>query len=118
VRNRETWVRDVVHTSAEERKVFARVSGHWDTAIWLHGPEHVKKEEIGAALANLEAVADNVVVMTPFGYMEQGVFRGNPAEEHVSAWVPEDFRALGYEAATRGRKDEAHATVLAWKRKE
>lgn len=90
----------------------------WDTAIWLHGPEHIKKEEIGAALRNLESVADNVVLMCPFGYMEQGVFRGNPAEEHVSAWVAEDFRALGYEAATRGRMDEPTATVLAWKRKE
>jgi len=92
--------------------------GHWDTAVWIHGPEHIKKEEIGAAVASLEAVADNVVMLTPFGYMEQGVFRGNPAEQHVSAWVAEDFTALGYEAATRGRKDEPHATVLAWKRKE
>lgn len=89
---------------------------HWDTAVWIHGPEHIKKEEIGAAMASLEAVADNVVMLTPFGWMEQGVFRGNPHEEHVSAWVAEDFEALGYEAATRGRKDEGHATVLAWKR--
>jgi len=90
---------------------------HWDTAVWLHGPEHIQKDEIGAALGNLEAVADNVVVMAPLGYMEQGVFRGNPHEQHVSEWVASDLEAMGYWTATRGRKDEAHAALLAWKRR-
>ncbi len=89
----------------------------WDTAVWVHGPEHIRREELGAALMNLEAVADNVMVMTPYGYMAQDPFRGNPHEQHVSAWGPEEFRAMGYEAATRGRRDEAHAAVLAWKRR-
>lgn len=113
VRDREIWGGERgIGTAATEPE------WHWDSAVWVHGPEHIKKEEIGAATANLEAVADNVVMLMPFGWMEQGVFRGNPHEQHVSAWGPEDFTALGYEAATRGRKDEPHATVLAWKRKE
>lgn len=123
----EIWPANCEHYRTVKTGIFDNIiqgdvrefrGGHWDTAVWIHGPEHIKKEEIGAAMASLEAVADNVVMLTPFGYMEQGVFRGNPHEEHVSAWVAEDFEALGYEAATRGRKDEPHATVLAWKRKE
>lgn len=91
---------------------------HWDTAVWLHGPEHVEKGEIATALANLESVADNVVLLTPYGYMKQDTWRGNPHERHVSAWEPSDFEALGYRTSTRGRKDEAHACVLAWKGQE
>ena len=122
----EIWAENIAHYAQSgvfETMIHGDVRtveglGHYDSAVWLHGPEHVTKEDIGAALHTLEACADNVVLLTPYGYMEQGTFRGNPNEQHVSEWVAEDFEKLGYQTSTRGRRNEGHACVLAWKRKE
>lgn len=91
---------------------------HFDLAFWWHGPEHVTREELAGALANLEAVASLVVCGCPWGEFPQGEVYGNPYEAHRSALDRADFEALGYKTVTHGERNASTSLLLAWKRVE
>ncbi len=90
--------------------------GHFDIAVWWHGPEHVQREELPVALANLERVADTVLVGCPWGEYPQGELYGNPHERHVQTVREEDLRALGYEVNLSGKQNTPTGNMAAWKR--
>lgn len=99
-----------------EGDVTARnITPGYDAIIWWHGPEHVEKAAARAAIARLEAAAPLVVLATPWGHYAQGAIYGNPHEEHISAWTPDDFTAQSYQVAALGRPDEVGSHLLAWK---
>lgn len=59
--------------------------------------EHFGKEEGRGLLRSLMRKArKGVVVLTPYGFMEQGALCGNEAERHRSGWLPEDFKVFPY----------------------
>lgn len=59
--------------------------------------EHFGKEEGRGLLRSLMRKArKGVVVLTPYGFMEQGAVCGNEAERHRSGWLPEDFQVFPY----------------------
>ena len=88
----------------------------YDVAFWWHGPEHVTREQLPAALANLESVADLVVCGCPWGLFPQPAAYGNPDEEHRSHLDAGDFETHGYTVATFGAKDVPPGSLLAWKK--
>jgi len=93
--------------------------GIHDACFWWHGPEHVERDELDAALANCEASVKPgglVVLGCPWGEGPDG----GPAsryEKHRSAWDVEDFTRLGYHVQVNGDKDSDHSSLIAWKRK-
>jgi len=88
----------------------------YDFAIWWHGPEHVKADEWAWALANLEGLADLVVVGCPWGIHPQGELFGNPHERHVSTLYEADLEALGYVVVSTGQRDGIDGRLIGWKR--
>lgn len=90
----------------------------FDVAIWWHGPEHIRRNELAATLAGLEAVATLVVLGCPFGHTQQREeeMRGNPYQKHLSGFLPRDFVDLGYSTDTFGQEGAWNAcNLLAWK---
>lgn len=71
--------------------------GPYDMILICDVIEHFKKED---GLLFLEKVMARVqkaaVITTPAHSYPQGTAYGNPAEEHLSQWVVEDFRRFGH----------------------
>jgi hypothetical protein len=88
----------------------------FSVVIWYHGPEHVCCEALPKILANLELLANNLVILgCPWGIYEQGCFDGNIHEAHIAALYPEDFQKYGYTVDTLWKKDCQGSNILAWK---
>jgi hypothetical protein len=89
---------------------------HYDVAMWWHGPEHIPKGKIQKTLADLEKVADFIVLGCPQGGDPQGPEYNNPYESHLWGPVPKDFKSLGYQVdiVKRNNIDGNHLT--AWKK--
>jgi len=86
--------------------------GHYEYAIFCHGPEHLPMKDVRDAFLRLEAVADIVLLATPDGWMSNPANHGNPYTEHQSAWHVSDFRAWeGWAVASDGED------IVAWWRR-
>lgn len=92
----------------------------FDYVFWWHGPEHIRKSELGNTAHGLERLGRRMVVMAcPWGRNRQGEFGGNPYERHLSPLYDRDFQKLGYEIAHLGAKNYSpHSAIIAWKRME
>lgn len=99
------------------RKVdYYRWSGPFDIAFWWHGPEHIGPNELEATLEQLERRCLELIVLgCPWGRYEQGEVDGNPFERHLAYLYPQDFKRLGYSAATLGQRDVPGSCIVAWK---
>ena len=90
-----------------------------DTVFWWHGPEHIKRVDLGPTLRNLEAATRAgglVVIGCPWGNAPES---GAPGyEQHVGAYYPEDFEQRGYTVFTDGTRNSIESTLIAWKRIE
>lgn len=90
----------------------------WDLVVWWHGPEHVDKERLPQTLADLEAVANEMVVLgSPWGQNLHGMVSGNPHSVHQASIDMPDLEKLGYSTSTLGEKDNpgTWCHLLAWK---
>jgi len=86
--------------------------GHYEYAIFCHGPEHLPAKDVRDAFLRLESVADVVVLTTPDGWMPNPANHGNPYTEHLSSWRISDFVVWpGWQAVTDGED------VVAWWRR-
>lgn len=91
----------------------ALLHGHYDYAIFCHGPEHLPAQDVRGAFEQLEAITDVVLLVTPDGWMPNPANSGNPYTEHLSAWHVSDFLAWdGWDAVTDGED------ITAWWRRE
>jgi len=63
----------------------------------------------------LELRAKLVVLGTPIGRYDHPAFGGNPHQEHKSAWLEEDFEALGYKTHRIGEPKHGVNSLIAWK---
>lgn len=115
----DTRVRHVVVGDVVQMDDIELPEEQYDYAIWLHGPEHVKKEDGVTALHNLEHVVrpgGMVVVGCPWGNVREDGVDGNPRQRHISAWYPEELGQAGYTvAATLGEADTPGSSILAYK---
>jgi SAM-dependent methyltransferase len=65
--------------------------------IALHIIEHLRKEDGFKLIKNLESLSKNFILfVTPLGHMHIDIVDNNPYQVHLSAWYPNEFRALGY----------------------
>lgn len=86
----------------------------FDIAFWWHGCEHVPREDVAKALANLEQAATWLVVLgCPHGPSPQGPEYGNEQETHRWDVYPDDLRNYGYEVIAYEPIGRKH--LLAWK---
>lgn len=89
----------------------------FEVSIWFHGPEHCIHNEAWRAIAELEHLTKQLVILgCPWGAYQQGPVDGNVWETHLSTFYPEDFQAIGYQTDTLGKKDQRGSNILAWKR--
>ncbi len=69
----------------------------FDIVICLEVLEHLEREDGEKLLKELERVAKRQVILsTPVGKYKQGVFDGNPHQEHKYIWNPDEMKEKGY----------------------
>ena len=108
-----TWAKTVQGDVREETSF---TDGQFDVALWSHGPEHILKTELVAAVTELERVSSGAVILAcPWGLYDQGICYGNPHEQHISHYDGEEFEALGYSVSRTGIKDRRGSNVIAVK---
>lgn len=88
---------------------------HYDVAFWWHGPSHIPEEDLAPTLEKLEALADLVVLGSPWGRYDQPPVDGNPHQAHASSLYPEMFEAVGYTTVAMGQPDVRGSCITAWK---
>jgi len=108
-----TQFNHVVEGDVREVASLSLPHAHYDAVLWWHGPEHVDLEEWPDTLAQLESLADLVVLGCPWGVMEQEALYGNHHEEHRTHPEPENFPM--YATDTVGEKDTRSGHLIAWK---
>jgi len=91
------------------------LGGPYDLGLWWHGPEHVHKEYLPQALANLEASCAFVVLGCPEGSAPQGACLDNVFERHLWEVSTDDLRKFGYETVAAPRPGHP-PNITAWKR--
>lgn len=69
----------------------------FDSALCVHAIEHLSKNDGLAMVRGLEDVASKqVVIVTPVGFILEGVRDGNLWGIHRSGWMPNELESLGY----------------------
>jgi hypothetical protein len=99
-------------TLGDIRDVATLYTQKFDVIFHWHGPEHLKKDDYLALLPDLIATADNLLLLgCPNGHEEQGMAYGNPHEEHISFWTPEEFHKLGFVTDIVSDKSPGHLSA-------
>lgn len=87
--------------------------GKYDCIMFWHGPEHIHKLDWLNNIQQIESHANKLVIFgMPLGEEPQGAVYGNPAEEHVSAWEPNEWESLGYTCTEVHDRVPAHFTAF------
>ncbi len=88
----------------------------YDIVLWWHGPEHIEKSEIFEVLKNLEKISVKAVILgCLWGLYPQNAIYNNIHEIHKCTLYEEDFKSLGYNTITLGKKDGSYSNLMAWK---
>jgi len=116
IAKRVSGVQDVVCGDVRNIMREALPLPRYDVVCWWHGPEHIAIEDLAPTLANLEEIAERLVILaSPWGRYDQGPVDGNPWEKHRSSIYPDLLRALGYSTHTIGTRDRRGSNLLAWR---
>jgi hypothetical protein len=84
-----------------------------DVLMFWHGPEHLEKSKFLSLLPKLESKYTYLIFGMPLGDEPQGEAYGNPAERHISAWYPNDWKSLGYNVVeVHDRQRYPHITAF------
>lgn len=87
---------------------------NYDAIMFWHGPEHIRKDIFFKALPNIESKANKLIIFgMPLGEEKQGAVYGNPYEEHIASYFPEEFKRFGYNTKVVEDRKPGHFT--AWK---
>jgi hypothetical protein len=89
----------------------------FDFILWLHGPEHVTREEFMKLRPVLEErSAHGVMYQAPIGDRPQGGdLYGNPYEKHLSVLLPIDFERMHYCVDVHNRGTECcFSAIRVW----
>lgn len=69
----------------------------FDAVVALDVVEHFEKKEGLELIKQMESIAKNkIIILTPYGFMKQHPYDGNPYQIHKSGWHIEEFRKMGY----------------------
>ncbi|MFC2072264.1 class I SAM-dependent methyltransferase [Chloroflexota bacterium] len=75
----------------------------FDIVLCLEVLEHLEREAGLELIRIMEGIARRqVIISTPLGQYEQGIMDGNPYENHVYIWTPNELKQLGYKVKTFG----------------
>lgn len=68
----------------------------FDCAILLDVIEHFEREDFLKFLPRLEKIAKKIIIITPNGFVKQGVYDDNSYQVHRSGWTADDFTKLNF----------------------
>lgn len=91
--------RDGIHDEYLEQRVdeLDVPDDSFDVVVMLDLIEHFPPDAAAELLATAERIArSRVVISTPNGFLEQGVYDHNPYQVHHSGWTVDDLQARGY----------------------
>lgn len=91
----------------EERKIYSKFVtmnlndlpsdyGKYKTATSFFVLEHMSKQNGFELLRKMDLMAENIVILVPYGESIQEAQDSNQYQKHISAWYPEDFTKLGF----------------------
>lgn len=84
----------------------------YDVIAWIHGPEHIKKEEFSKTFKKLEDKAGFVLLIAPKGNNPQEAVDGNPYERHLSSIYAKDLESFDYNTILARPNGQV---LVAWK---
>jgi hypothetical protein len=77
----------------------------FDVVVCFEVLEHLEKRDGLIPIGELERLARRqVMISTPVGFQKQGPYHGNLYETHVSGWLPNELKALGYRLRGTGMR--------------
>lgn len=91
----------------------------YDVILFWAGPEHCHKDHFLSELEFIEFKANKLIIFgMPEGHIDNDNFdeRGNPFEEHRSAWTAMEWQAMGYETKLIPYGKSDMRWITAWKR--
>jgi len=100
--------KDKIHSAYAQGDVrlLPFTDGSFDIVICLEVLEHLEKGEGDKLLKELERVAaKQVILSTPVGKYQQGVFDGNPHQEHKYIWNPAEMKEKDYQVKGVGLRN-------------
>jgi hypothetical protein len=99
------------------RYIKNHIKQKYDVAVWWHGPEHIKKEELENTLKEIESISSLVVLGCPQNdIMGQPAISGNPYEVHQWPIQEEDLKQYGYKTHIADRTSFYYCNhITAWK---
>lgn len=92
----------------------------YSSVMWLHGPEHIERQELDLIFKKVEPVYSKLFLMScPWGICPQGESYDNPYERHQCALYPHFFIQRGFKVKLMGLEDkpESRSQIIAWKEK-
>ena len=105
-------INEVHHSTIKDFKP----KGTYDVVFWWHGPEHIDKNELEAAMKHMEWMANKLVVLgVPWGINKQEAIDDNNFEIHRASMFEKDFTQYGYKTNTIGKINTCNGNLIAWK---
>lgn len=77
-------------------------SKEFEVATCVETIEHLPRKAGKKLLAELERIAETVIVSTPSNFFRNGAFDENPYERHLCRWTATDFRKRRYNVMGAG----------------
>lgn len=69
----------------------------YDVVVLSHAIEHFTRDDGLEVIRRIEQLAKRLIyIETPYGFLEQTDYDGNPFQRHLSGWFPHDFEGRGY----------------------
>lgn len=112
------WLRRVV--CGDVRAIEGLGLGHYDVALWLHGPEILEQvADVKSTLDSLLQMSKLLIVMCPWGeyrYPKGFKDRLSPYDINKLALYPEFFLSRGFAVHCIGEKGVNGSNLMAWKK--
>jgi hypothetical protein len=108
--------RTILQCDIREAPKFSKLT-YYDVIVWLHGPEHIKLDEIVETLKAIEQFVGYLIILgMPYGREPGEGYNENIHEKHKGALFPDYFERMGYSTDYYGKPGHSLNNLLAWKR--
>jgi len=98
------------------KKISSIIKEKYDIIIWWHGPQQISKKDFAFVMRQMSSMVNiAIIVACPHGRHDKPVEYGNPYEEHISHWSPEDLQSMGFDVFPIGNPNNKKSMVGIYK---
>jgi len=110
------WLNAVLQGDVTEISYVPNLKKYYELIVWAYGPSVVPREQVWAAIYNLELMGGIIVLMTPWGkYQYPDNVDVHPLDKNITEFRPIEFLRRGYAVHCMGERDTRGSNLMAWK---